>query len=1200
MYKNDYQILTEKRLESSLLISKLALMHFYFSFHEKDRLTNKEIDTLQSDIIQKSPYRNPNLLPVLPYFIDEFENTINYARPAIETIIRNPRSAMVKESFYIHKERLKNMDAKVYRWLGNKPGASIKEKIANLRKIKSFRSIYSYNTKENQLFLHFLNSVESYLSLKLQLITSLPTIFGQEVNHLISTHQEIRNYLHTFHQQYQGVIPRAHVTANNILLNDQFYRVIWRAYKSILSINFADTQSYVNDEYLSGIIGEIIKIRIGQIFGVSIIDYPQKLFSKDNSVLFVIKADRELKVIDLHTQNNNIEINLEIYKPGQQNDQENQQSITAQVRLLAEDYTPDRGRSFQIKLGTKQLNYYADYKGIQIAAELVIDALKLASYQSPQTSNEENATIEQPFLSIYSYDNLLLGSNRQESLLIAATDTKSYRVPLDLVVLEDHLTTAHDLITFDINGTSFIDNTQKFIDANSYLIYDISDVMDEFSSSNLRGGFARATYKSYPVWRSILAGETIGDHSVTGVFDFCGSEAYLCKLGTKNQRFIHLGPESLNVGFNVMSEKVFLEAYLTEYFRKYQLDIPQNHWGKIIKSGQLSKILKEKKFNFAFFSMSRKAPRSIFHLKYDYLVFNKVQDTFITSIKNVLSAYQIYNPIVIIPNFINSSLLSIRNVIQNEKLHLGANNIRNRLLLNEVTWYEKLPNISLEVTRNGIWDIIDLTHNKEEENIIGKSIDITVPDVFLLKQGVNEFHLPLRKSFVGENNIDFEAILKDEAFPLPEDIPVRIRLKYQYGVQNSYRLFFYPEKPNQYFNEIEVLWEKRNLEITQSSLRVINPEIKGIEFTEIQASKVLYYIQKDAYELVNKWSDFVAKQFKDKYVGRVIDRFTNQCHRLFGYSKTYQDKILKDPNVIKLIPLVETYLIEAQKKYQVSDKSSSRYNDSSRIFLIRFSQLLAVITMDLKYLREAFFKVPEATYGRYLGILANNKELVEYVYQFIVQTKTTDFNKRKYPELHKIDTFVDRLTAASAINHLFMKEIHEVSRITAYEISKLLLNCLKITQKGSFMNSAREGAIIMNAIIELLFSFLYLRDKVGMEMFLPSQKLANEIIVSLKEYLRTYYLNLEKNNKQIEKIDENLRLLKEKPEENQYQIRELEVNRKKLTLPSIDIKLRIVMDVKPDELKRVPDVIYALILFLSGDDLAKKIIISVNDDNKSN
>jgi len=47
MYKNDYQILTEKRLESSLLISKLALMHFYFSLHEKDRLTNKEIDTLQ-------------------------------------------------------------------------------------------------------------------------------------------------------------------------------------------------------------------------------------------------------------------------------------------------------------------------------------------------------------------------------------------------------------------------------------------------------------------------------------------------------------------------------------------------------------------------------------------------------------------------------------------------------------------------------------------------------------------------------------------------------------------------------------------------------------------------------------------------------------------------------------------------------------------------------------------------------------------------------------------------------------------------------------------------------------------------------------------------------------------------------------------------------------------------------------------------
>ena len=111
----------------------------------------------------------------------------------------------------------------------------------------------------------------------------------------------------------------------------------------------------------------------------------------------------------------------------------------------------------------------------------------------------------------------------------------------------------------------------------------------------------------------------------------------------------------------------------------------------------------------------------------------------------------------------------------------GANEIIQRLKNNEITWYEKLPKLSLEIIRDGMFDNLVLVDNQECENIIGKKFNITVNDKLTLSKGNKNYILPLNKSFIGAENDSFVAKAEDPSFPLDEDVDVKLIIEYKFS-----------------------------------------------------------------------------------------------------------------------------------------------------------------------------------------------------------------------------------------------------------------------------------------------------------------------------------------------------------------------------------------------------------------------------------
>ena len=110
----------------------------------------------------------------------------------------------------------------------------------------------------------------------------------------------------------------------------------------------------------------------------------------------------------------------------------------------------------------------------------------------------------------------------------------------------------------------------------------------------------------------------------------------------------------------------------------------------------------------------------------------------------------------------------------------------------------------------------------------------------------------------------------------------------------------------------------------------------------------------------------------------------------------------------------------------------------------------------------------------------------------------------------------------------------------------------------------------MARVSELLISFLFLRDKVGMETFLPNGKGAKEIVYCLKEFVRNY----------VRQIPDEVRELAKKGKE----------------FKEFKTKLRIGGITVPEELRNVPCEIYVLYLFLSGNKDAGKVNIYAGNE----
>jgi cold shock CspA family protein len=152
-----------------------------------------------------------------------------------------------------------------------------------------------------------------------------------------------------------------------------------------------------------------------------------------------------------------------------------------------------------------------------------------------------------------------------------------------------------------------------------------------------------------------------------------------------------------------------------------------------------------------------------------------------------------------------------------QELALGARECLLRMDADCTAWKEWLPDLSLEVVRDGHYGELRLLGSDTlVDPSFGKAQEFLVPDGLTLPRGQNWYPFPLIIGRQGRRPLAWEAWLESPAFPLEHDVPVVLKLLYSYGLDTSYKLVLEPEsKTNAPFTRIEAKWGKVG-EITHS------------------------------------------------------------------------------------------------------------------------------------------------------------------------------------------------------------------------------------------------------------------------------------------------------------------------------------------------------------------------------------------------
>ena len=115
-------------------------------------------------------------------------------------------------------------------------------------------------------------------------------------------------------------------------------------------------------------------------------------------------------------------------------------------------------------------------------------------------------------------------------------------------------------------------------------------------------------------------------------------------------------------------------------------------------------------------------------------------------------------------------------------------------------WKEYIPKLSLEVlNEDGIFEefvLIDKNSALNKEIIVKKH--------FTIPANVKEISLPLKFEDV---NIDFDAYITSDEMPFKENVECKLKLTYNYELENPFNLVFYPLKK---YKPLKVKWKEKD------------------------------------------------------------------------------------------------------------------------------------------------------------------------------------------------------------------------------------------------------------------------------------------------------------------------------------------------------------------------------------------------------
>lgn len=148
-------------------------------------------------------------------------------------------------------------------------------------------------------------------------------------------------------------------------------------------------------------------------------------------------------------------------------------------------------------------------------------------------------------------------------------------------------------------------------------------------------------------------------------------------------------------------------------------------------------------------------------------------------------------------------------------------------------WCDHIPALAIKQ----LYDKFELLKNIRIEPKFGKKHNFEIQNLFTLTAGSRVYKFPL---IIGDevSEAQYEATLKSSAFPLKENIVCRLNMTYEYGIEEPYTLIFEPlNKKEAGFNSVKAEWEKIEKYDVEGLPFPKFPSIKGWETLQHYPSK---------------------------------------------------------------------------------------------------------------------------------------------------------------------------------------------------------------------------------------------------------------------------------------------------------------------------------------------------------------------------
>ena len=787
----------------------------------------------------------------LPY--DDLMQMVSYCGDQLQTIITNPRHNIEKVDKMVMPQRVKNAGSKTMNWLGRQPGKTIKEKLAGKNKMLTQVNEYSYDIRENQVSMMLYHQIMRLVSDRVNYginAGGYDDTNSEQMTQLLRIKKLLRN------SPLADITAKYHNQANNALLSDKNYSVIWRAYldmakydKKLAAQWETALQMYVRAVFLA------FNAEILSYEDVYAVESRIKLEGLgDLKTAYVIGYHWQIPyVIEVEYSENTISLDMYDAPLDGINQSEAEMHLTLTFEECTDNNKLEAKHGVPINVivddGNKAyIQLFADFSGIRSICFFLVNKVFPFADIDKEKRQQEAAHIEGSVAFDIVANGESLGVDDPDESVIPSFGSKYAVSYLDdngnisvfpsgnrgIHYNADETTTIDDAV-FNQNNEGLrmaledIHN-KVILNRDDYFFYLVPDALEEILQKNLKQCVRSWFSRTFPVWRSVAAltfwlnnpEYSFDEDSIFAYIDFVGDTATAGMMTIHSEKAVHgyvcnhFPPfPQIDEGDDI-TEDAYCRNYIVMYAEKYGFSIPEEVVTKFIPSGSIKSLMLRDSYANQFVECDGKT--IVYQVTYDEELVSEGIDAWLNKIKKFwarihgrFDSSKKPNHVIFLSDILinvlyqlkrENDLYTVFDEEEQEYLSLyqsssdeilkGALVYKERLNRHLPTWTEYLPHLSLEVIKDGDYAELELIGDDVSFDVMGDDNEHIIEERLLLKANEKEFSFPLLKQDISRKSTMIDAYITDRSFPLDHDVEVALSVRYKYGYDNSYELTLKP------------------------------------------------------------------------------------------------------------------------------------------------------------------------------------------------------------------------------------------------------------------------------------------------------------------------------------------------------------------------------------------------------------------------